>query len=487
MPDTLAQMRRDIVAEIKIWLDDHGVGPGGVRLAQATDVLGTAAGGTGSTTGMAPSAAAVAWAGVTGKPSTYPADLTTIPDATTSVRGLMLAADKAKLNGIATGAQVNVLESVSGTGPIVVAAVSAKSQAISLSLLTAANLSPTSAVAQTQIAYDASEAGTLDTLTGASTLINTLNRIRYTIWTMVNGRASGSWLSTPTTNLTQVQADLATKMPIATGGNFGGRVQKSIGTAATSGFVGTYEGEFDDGAGLSLKAQNAISDGTSWQRTDTTKPSWLEVKDTTVNDLFRWFHAAGTPAGGGPTAIGAVGTAFSGWTEFMQLRGAVQQLSLIASGAASYALRIILPGDNFGRLSFRPDGHAAGPGNVAVDTFWLRLSAGVWTTLGGVISSARQGPIAATKTADYTIVAGDELVPVNAAAGNIVITLPSSASVPGQVFDIARMDSSANTLTVQVTASPAGQTINGATSRTITGQYTVLKVKSYGSSGWVVY
>ena len=56
--------------------------------------------------------------------------------ATTSVAGSMSSADKTKLDSIASGAQVNVLEGVTGTAPIVAGAISSKSQAISINAAT---------------------------------------------------------------------------------------------------------------------------------------------------------------------------------------------------------------------------------------------------------------------------------------------------------------------------------------------------------------
>ncbi len=56
--------------------------------------------------------------------------------ATPSAAGSMAAADKAKLDGIAPGAQVNVLESISGVAPIAVAAAVAKNRVISIAAAT---------------------------------------------------------------------------------------------------------------------------------------------------------------------------------------------------------------------------------------------------------------------------------------------------------------------------------------------------------------
>jgi hypothetical protein len=86
----------------------------------------------------AEAADSVSWAGVTGKPATYTpsththdaSELTTgtlasarLPAATTGAQGAMSAADKAKLDGIAAGAQVNAVTSVAGrTGAVVLTA-----------------------------------------------------------------------------------------------------------------------------------------------------------------------------------------------------------------------------------------------------------------------------------------------------------------------------------------------------------------------------
>ena len=65
-------------------------------------------------TGHVSAATAVAKADITGLG--IPAQDTTYADATTSTHGLMSAADKTKLNGVATGAQANKIESVKVNG-----------------------------------------------------------------------------------------------------------------------------------------------------------------------------------------------------------------------------------------------------------------------------------------------------------------------------------------------------------------------------------
>ena len=66
----------------------------------------------------------------------------------------MSAADKTKLDGVASGAQVNVLEGVTGTAPIVAGAVTAKSQAISISAATTSAAGSQSAADKLKLDFD---------------------------------------------------------------------------------------------------------------------------------------------------------------------------------------------------------------------------------------------------------------------------------------------------------------------------------------------
>jgi hypothetical protein len=77
--------------------------------------------------------------------------------ATGLLKGLMSAADKGKLDGVAAGAQVNVLESVSGAAPISAAAVAGKNQIISIAAATASV--PGSMSAGDKAKLDAATAG----------------------------------------------------------------------------------------------------------------------------------------------------------------------------------------------------------------------------------------------------------------------------------------------------------------------------------------
>lgn len=89
----------------------------------------------------------------------------------------------------------------------------------------------------------------------------------------------------------------------------------------------------------------------------------------------------------------------------------------------------------------------------------FRTSNGIITTLGDKLSTT--GGLSAnvrTVTSNYTVVASDRTILVNAASGNITITLPASATVANSEFTIIRIDTaSGNTVAVDQNGS---ETIN---------------------------
>jgi len=80
-----------------------------------------------------------------------PMSATGHPAATAAVDGYATATQITKLDGIAAGSQVNVLEGVTGTAPIVAGAVTAKSQAISISAATTSDPGSMSAADKTKL------------------------------------------------------------------------------------------------------------------------------------------------------------------------------------------------------------------------------------------------------------------------------------------------------------------------------------------------
>jgi hypothetical protein len=93
----------------------------------------------------------------------------------------------------------------------------------------------------------------------------------------------------------------------------------------------------------------------------------------------------------------------------------------------------------------------------------------------------------ASKSSNYTVVSGtDVVILASAASGNVAITLPTAASSGGYKFDIKRTDSSGNTCSV---VPSGGDTIDGQGSGTPTllpVQYMSITVVSDGSAWYIL-
>lgn len=87
-----------------------------------------------------------------------------------------------------------------------------------------------------------------------------------------------------------------------------------------------------------------------------------------------------------------------------------------------------------------------------------------------------------TKTANYTATTSDMLILVNAIAGARTITLPA-ASNKGTILCIKRINAGTNNVTIQRGGS---DTIEGATSITLTAQYQYRLLQADGASTWYI-
>lgn len=89
----------------------------------------------------------------------------------------------------------------------------------------------------------------------------------------------------------------------------------------------------------------------------------------------------------------------------------------------------------------------------------------------------------ANKTAAYTLTATDSILSVDATTAAFTVTLPDATTCVGRLYTIKKIDSSANAVTLAT--SPSTQTIDGATTKAISGQWTAVKVVSNGAN-WLV-
>ena len=133
-------------------------------------------------------------------------------------------------------------------------------------------------------------------------------------------------------------------------------------------------------------------------------------------------------------------------------------------------------------------GNTAPTGLFQVSTNYIVVSrngnVGIGNTLpqsilevGGAIAT----PIS-TKSTSYTLTISDSVILANAAAGNIVMTLPTAVGINGREYYIKKTDTALNTVTINTTSS---QTIDGETSYLLTTQWEYIKIVSNGSN-WVI-
>lgn len=115
-------------------------------------------------------------------------------------------------------------------------------------------------------------------------------------------------------------------------------------------------------------------------------------------------------------------------------------------------------------------------GNPATDGFALvSTAAGArsWTR------ASLQPHAIAAKTAAYTATSADEILTGDATGGAFSITLPTAVGISGRTYTIKRLNSGANAVTVATTG---GQTIDGASTVTLTTQWQTLRVVSDGAN-----
>lgn len=92
------------------------------------------------------------------------------------------------------------------------------------------------------------------------------------------------------------------------------------------------------------------------------------------------------------------------------------------------------------------------------------------------------GATVAAKTSNYTVTASDFTVPGDATSGAITFTLPA-ATGSGSVYNCAKVDGSANTVTLDGNAS---ETINGSLTQVLSAQYSTLQIQDYASGKWLI-
>jgi hypothetical protein len=104
-------------------------------------------------------------------------------------------------------------------------------------------------------------------------------------------------------------------------------------------------------------------------------------------------------------------------------------------------------------------------------------------TLTGTLNTKGFKPTLVTKTGNYTAIATDYTILCNATGGSFTITLPAVASHTNRIYNIKKIDSSANTVTVDGNSS---ETIDDATTAVLTTQHESITIQSDGSEWWII-
>jgi hypothetical protein len=85
-------------------------------------------------------------------------------------------------------------------------------------------------------------------------------------------------------------------------------------------------------------------------------------------------------------------------------------------------------------------------------------------------------------TTSGNVLSGDYLLICNAAGGAITLTLPPAALVPGRIYVFKRINSGANTVTVDAYAS---ETIDGALTHVLSPQWNAITIISDGTAWYI--
>lgn len=139
---------------------------------------------------------------------------------------------------------------------------------------------------------------------------------------------------------------------------------------------------------------------------------------------------------------------------------------------------IDLTGSNLNQLVTRNHNDLQSVQGGSSNNYW-HLTQAIYNV---VSVNTGQRTISASTTLSGTT---DHTILVNASGGAVIPTLPAANSVPaGKTYIIKKIDASANAVTI--TAAGA-DLIDGAATKAITTQYTVLRIESDGVSNWWIW
>ena len=131
------------------------------------------------------------------------------------------------------------------------------------------------------------------------------------------------------------------------------------------------------------------------------------------------------------------------------------------------------------------------PGGVDITTtsgdeaIFVEYASGDWRCVAYTKASGKAvaRDTVVKKTATYTATADDDTILCDATSGAMTINLPTAVGISGKKYNIKKIDSSANNVTID----PNGtETIDGASTLAISGQYDSYTVQSDNANWWII-
>lgn len=103
-------------------------------------------------------------------------------------------------------------------------------------------------------------------------------------------------------------------------------------------------------------------------------------------------------------------------------------------------------------------------------------------TIGGP-SGSISGNKRTITAASYTAVSNDYTILANAASNAITVNLPAAAGANGRIYNVKKIDSSANAVTLDASGT---ETIDGALTFVLQNQYDSVSVQSDGTNWYII-
>lgn len=171
------------------------------------------------------------------------------------------------------------------------------------------------------------------------------------------------------------------------------------------------------------------------------------------------------------------------------------------NGKVSYGIKLQRTGSQYGTTIFGPNeanrfisfnkvSSSSAPVNdtdfgvefmrIDLDTGYVGVGTADPTSLfqvAGAIATA-----ITTKSAAYTLTAGDSVVLADANGGAFTLTLPTAVGIAGRQYTVKRVNAAANNVTIGTTSS---QTIDGVTTKVLSSQYEKVTIVSDGAN-WLI-